>query len=723
MCEVGGVILELVNKSMEVLKREGISGLAKHASHYIHKKRESRPKSDAFKDVLFINGCPRDLLPHPPRYRVTHQMEQLKVNGYTCDEVFFENVDLKQVRMYSCFIIFRAPYTDKLDAFIQLAKSWNKPVLYDVDDLVIDTKYTDQIAYVKNMEASQKARYDLDVMKNQKLLKLCDGCITTTLALKKELEKYNPNVWINRNTASIEMVTLSQEIKKTSKDTVDIGYFSGSITHNEDFEMIKPALIHVLNAYNHVRLHLVGEIDLPQDLKMYASKIEVHPFMDYKKLPELISKMDINLAPLTSNIFNEAKSENKWVEASLVNTCTIASNLGAFKEMIEDHKTGILCSNIVEWKKKLTCLIENKELRETLAGNAYAYCLKHCVTLYTGSNIVSILQENRKRIICMGFAKLEISGGVMVALRHAAYLQDAGYQVMLLSFYDTCTEFTFMNHSFPVLPFKNEKLDAKIDCGVATMWPTVKMLDDVRCIENKKYLVQGYEVDFYDFKDPRKVEASVTYSYPFDCITVSKWCKEWLKSEFNKDAKWIYNGIDIEQYKNHKREFNGKIRILIEGDSSSKYKNVDETFTITNKLDSSKYEIWYMSYNAKPKDWYRVDKFLHRVPYEEVQKVYANCDILLKTSLLESFSYPPLEMMATGGYVVALLNDGNKEYLEDGKNCLIYTNGDIDKAVHCIERIVSDQALRDVLYTNGVETAKSRDWNLIKESIIRVYCA
>ena len=54
--------------------------------------------------------------------------------------------------------------------------------------------------------------------------------------------------------------------------------------------------------------------------------------MDYKKLPELISKMDINLAPLTESIFNEAKSEIKWIEASLVKTCTIASNLGAFKE-------------------------------------------------------------------------------------------------------------------------------------------------------------------------------------------------------------------------------------------------------------------------------------------------------------------------------------------------------------------------------------------------------
>lgn len=712
---------DLVNKSIQVLKSEGISGLSKHVSHYIKKKHVSKPKSDALKDVLFINGCSRDLLPHPPRYRVSHQMEQLTVNGYTCDEVFYENVDLKQVRMYSCFIIFRAPYTEKLDAFIQLAKSWNKPVLYDVDDLVIDTKYTDQIAYVKNMDASQKARYDLDVMKNQKLLKLCDGCITTTLALKKELEKYNPNVWINRNTASIEMVTLSQEIKKTSKDTVDMGYFSGSITHNEDFEMIKPALIDVLNAYDYVRLHLVGEIDLPQDLKMYDSKIEVHPFMDYKKLPELISKMDINLAPLTSTLFNEAKSENKWVEASLVNTCTIASNLGAFKEMIEDHKTGILCSNIDEWKVELTCLIENKELREMLACNAYAYCLRCCTTMYTGNSFALRLKEIIKPIVYFAFSKLEISGGVMVALRHASILQDAGYQVGLLSLFDQTNEFSYLKHSFPILPFDNNKLDAHIDCGVATMWPTVKLLDDVRCIKKKKYLVQNYEIDFYDFKDSNKIEASRSYSYPFDYVTISKWCKEWLKSEFHQDATWIYNGIDIEQYRPHKRELKNKIRILIEGDSSSVHKNVDEAFLVTNKLDSSKYEIWYMSYNAKPKDWYRVDKFLHRVPYEEVQKVYADCDILLKTSILESFSYPPIEMMATGGYVVALLNDGNKEYLENEKNCLIYPNGDIDKAIHCIERIVSDQALRDILYTNGINTAKSRDWNLIKDSILIEY--
>ena len=43
----------------------------------------------------------------------------------------------------------------------------------------------------------------------------------------------------------------------------------------------------------------------------------------------------------------------------------------------------------------------------------------------------------------------------------------------------------------------------------------------------------------------------------------------------------------------------GKIRILIEGDCGVYYKNVDESFRIVDKLDPDKYEIWYMSYNAK----------------------------------------------------------------------------------------------------------------------------
>ena len=717
--------MELVNKSMEVLKREGISGLAKHASHYIHKKRESRPKSDAFMDVLFINGCPKDLLPHPPRYRVTHQMEQLKVNGYTCDEVFFENVDLKQVRMYSCFIIFRAPYTEKLDAFIQLAKTWNKPVLYDVDDLVIDTKYTDQIAYVKNMEASQKARYDLDVMKNQKLLKLCDGCITTTLALKKELEKYNPNVWINRNTSSIEMVTLSQKIKKTSKDTVDIGYFSGSITHNEDFEMIKPALIDVLNAYDYVRLHLVGEIDLPQDLKMFASKIEVHPFMDYKKLPELISKMDINLAPLTSNIFNEAKSENKWVEAALVKVPTVASDVGAFKEMIVQGQTGVLCNSEKAWENALIDLIENRNKRIIIGEKAYQFCKKNCLTYRNANKLTTFINEHLNENILFVLPSLEISGGVLVALKHAEILQK--YNVDVSIGYINATEkwYELLETKLPVLPVNPESIKGKWNIVVATMWSTLDTVKRYEDVQRKMYLVQNYETDFYQLGDVSRKKANSTYANKtnIEYLTISKWCQKWLKEKFEQNAEYIPNGIEFEQFNEDSKErtFKEKIRILIEGDCSSYYKNVDESFKIIEKLDKRKYEIWYMSYNAEPKDWYHIDRFFHKIPHGEVSEIYKKCDILIKTSVLESFSYPPLEMIATGGMVLVLPNDGNLEYLKDRENCIMYNRGDIQEAVKLIEEISENSELRHSLYIKGIETARKRDWKNIEKRVKEVY--
>ena len=139
------------------------------------------------------------------------------------------------------------------------------------------------------------------------------------------------------------------------------------------------------------------------------------------------------------------------------------------------------------------------------------------------------------------------------------------------------------------------------------------------------------------------------------------------------------------------------------------------------RLDPSQYEIWFMSYQGKPKEWYRVDKFLHRVPYSEVPQVYHQCHILLKSSILESFSYPPLEMMATGGVAVVAPNEGNIEYLRDGENCLLYEQGNIDSAVAAIERIRQDGSLRQRLYDGGLKTAQEHDWNRLEADILSLY--
>ena len=162
-------------------------------------------------------------------------------------------------------------------------------------------------------------------------------------------------------------------------------------------------------------------------------------------------------------------------------------------------------------------------------------------------------------------------------------------------------------------------------------------------------------------------------------------CEGWLWSKYKKKAKYGPNGIYLDNFKSHKRKIkNKKIRILIKGDSSTFYKNVDESFKIVEKLNKNKYEIWYLYNHGEPKEWYRVDNFLKEIPHEQLIQVYEQYDILIKSSRIESFSYPPLEMMATGGYSIVTINDGNKEYLRNGENCLLYELGDIKGAIELI---------------------------------------
>lgn len=60
-------------------------------------------------------------------------------------------------------------------------------------------------------------------------------------------------------------------------------------------------------------------------------------------------------------------------------------------------------------------------------------------------------------------------------------------------------------------------------------------------------------------------------------------------------------------------------------------------------------------------------------------------------------------MMATGGIAVVAPNGGNKEYLRDEENCLLYELGNVDKAAQQIERISTDAELRNKLVEGGLK--------------------
>ncbi|MFX3657544.1 glycosyl transferase, partial [Streptococcus suis] len=79
---------------------------------------------------------------------------------------------------------------------------------------------------------------------------------------------------------------------------VKIGYFSGSITHNENIDLISQELQHKLQKYPQVELHIVGYLDITKPFQKFKKLIVSHEYVDCRKLQILISQVDINLAPL-----------------------------------------------------------------------------------------------------------------------------------------------------------------------------------------------------------------------------------------------------------------------------------------------------------------------------------------------------------------------------------------------------------------------------------------
>ena len=116
------------------------------------------------------------------------------------------------------------------------------------------------------MTPEERAGYDDGVRRMGQTMRLCDGVITTTDELARELRRYMGTVFVNRNVASEEMLALSERAayerdvlpvlpesqvpqedrhrwevacrRRAERTGFSMGYFSGSITHNDDFEMI-----------------------------------------------------------------------------------------------------------------------------------------------------------------------------------------------------------------------------------------------------------------------------------------------------------------------------------------------------------------------------------------------------------------------------------------------------------------------------------------------------
>ena len=211
-------VKELVQKTHQTLKEEGVISLTKKSYKFISFRvgKINRKYDRCFKDILFINGC---TLPHPERYRVTHQIEQLESYGISCDKIDYDKLTLDKVKYFRGFIFYRCPILPVIEEFIKIAKENNKICFYDIDDLVFDLEHTKMIKFLDTMSKDERDLYNDGVIRMGKTLDLCEYGIASTNRLQTEMSKHLKEVYVNRNVASEDMVKYSEiALKEVNKD-------------------------------------------------------------------------------------------------------------------------------------------------------------------------------------------------------------------------------------------------------------------------------------------------------------------------------------------------------------------------------------------------------------------------------------------------------------------------------------------------------------------------
>ena len=279
-------------------------------------------------------------------------------------------------------VVCRALYGQHVAAVIARAKALGKRVLFDVDDLIFDDRYTHLIMETLDQvvdETGLQAWFGW-IARCGATLRLCDGAITTNEFLAERIRRFaDVPTWVIPNFLNRAQLEVSESVRTvkashpSQDDRVRLGYFSGTPTHNRDFAIIEPALARLLGEDPSIYLRVVGFPPTSDRLSGYGDRIETIPLQDFVNLQLAIGEVDINLVPLQDNEFTNCKSELKYFEAAIVGTVTVASPTYTLRRSIEHGENGFL-AHAHDWYEVLlettSALAELPRIAETAAADA-----------------------------------------------------------------------------------------------------------------------------------------------------------------------------------------------------------------------------------------------------------------------------------------------------------------------------------------------------------------
>lgn len=319
-------------------------------------------------------------------------MHPLVYNGW---DGFWRSLRTSKVSNYQMFqdaikadvIVFHRPIDRKAFEAAKLLKIYGKKVVMDNDDTYMPDSGvpTQMFGALNERLKAAVSRIDTGL---KAFAEIADMVTVSTDFLHKEYLEVNKNVVTIPN--CIDPIDWSKP-KRNETDVIRIGMV-GSVASNKEYEQIIP-LLEKLKDRKDVKIVLFAlpvkrkgtewavSIFEPEFVFWGKYNVEWQHFVDVKDYMETLNnlKLDIMLIPRYDNYFNRAKSNIKFLEASMLEIPVLAQGFSTgdspYQLDKDDAKHMIICNNETEWLEKTLDLIENKDKRIEMGKKAREYVI------------------------------------------------------------------------------------------------------------------------------------------------------------------------------------------------------------------------------------------------------------------------------------------------------------------------------------------------------------
>ena len=598
------------------------------------------------------------------------------------------------------------------------------------------------VAAIEDMTEADCTLFIEGLDRYQKTMVLCDAVIVTTEALRNQASRFHDRIFVVPNTVNQEMCDHADSalfrkaecLQDNNSDVVTIGYLSGTATHNRDFLEAADSILWALQNYPFVRFKAVGHLKLDSRFQKFEDRIDRIPLMAWQNLPELISTLDINIAPLEpKNPFTDSKSCLKYLEAGLLGVPTIASSRNDFNRVIEHNINGMLVDSKDQWQDAIRCLIEFPALRKEIGRCAYEDVRRNHTTkaqsemLYqTLRNIVTTDNKDFKALTINWILRAPIAGtggGYRTIFRLANYLGNKGHRVRV--YVEKIAHLEHLSNG-EVIEFVEEnfgplQVDVAIgfenilpaDISIATNWPTAYHVANHGASLYKAYFIQDYEPEFYDENDANYLEAEKTYSLPLKPICIGQYLTKRIAVFTGKTTETIDFALDTDVFhmKNKPDERSGSTKILFFARPGLKRRGYELGIEALSLVKQQHPDVEIFFFGA-------LDQELGVVPFEYVNfgvltpdalsKIMNEVHILLCFSL-SNISWVPFEGMACGAAVVEANVPSVQAMVDAGRTCLL---ADINPqaVADALLQLVDDKPFRCEIAIRAAGEMQHRTW-------------